>query len=188
VVVRPQRTPRLQQALLIPLVILAWLALILVVGWLLSHVTRALLILVLGTLIAFALTPLVNLFARWLPRWLAIGLAYLIGFLAVFGLLGVVIATVAMEISNLVTHLPDYLRQVQDQQPAVLAILRPFNVTKSQLNLFEAQAVSELQRQGTALANDALGVVQQVLGAIVDAVLVLIISIYLTASGPQLVR
>jgi hypothetical protein len=46
--IRFDGSPRLQRALLIPHVVLAWLALIVVLGWLLSHVTRALLILVLA--------------------------------------------------------------------------------------------------------------------------------------------
>src|SRR5581483_2452769 len=49
-------------------------------------------------------------------------------------------------------------------------------------------AVSGIQHQGTAVAHDAVSVLQQVLGAIVDAILVLILSIYLAASGPQLLQ
>ncbi len=183
---RPGRTPRLQQALLIPLVVLAWLALLIVLGWGLSHVARALLIVVVGTLIAFALTPLVNLLSRWLPRGLAIAASYLIGFIVIFGLLGLVIATVASEISNLVAHLPDYLRQAQSLQPTAVGLLQPFGISAAQLDQVEAQAVTGLQHQGTTVANDAISVLQQVLGAIVDAVLVLIVSVYLAASGPRL--
>jgi hypothetical protein len=80
--------PRLQRALLLPLVVLAWLALLVVVAWLLGHVTRALLIVILAALIAFALTPLVNLLARWMPRAIALALSYLVGLIVVFGLLG----------------------------------------------------------------------------------------------------
>ncbi|MHB8588497.1 MAG: AI-2E family transporter [Candidatus Dormibacteraceae bacterium] len=184
--VKPGRTPRLQQALLIPLVVLAWLALLIVLGWALSHVARALLIVVVGTLIAFALTPLVNVLARWLPRGLAIAASYLIGFIVIFGLLGLVIATVASEISNLVAHLPDYLREAQGLQPTAVGFLLPFGITAAQLDQVEAQAVTGLQHQGTTVANDAISVLQQVLGAIVDAVLVLIVSVYLAASGPRL--
>jgi predicted PurR-regulated permease PerM len=73
-------------------------------------------------------------------------------------------------------------------QPAVLGLLRPFGISANQFSQVEAQAVSGLQRQATTAATDAVGVVQQVLGAIVDGVLVLILSVYLAASGPRLVR
>jgi predicted PurR-regulated permease PerM len=74
-VIKFDGSPRLQRALLIPHLVLAWLALIVVVGWLLGHVTRALLILVLAALFAFALTPLINLPARWMPRAIAIAVS-----------------------------------------------------------------------------------------------------------------
>jgi predicted PurR-regulated permease PerM len=186
--IRFDGSPRLQRALLIPHLVLAWLVLIVVVGWLLSHVTRALLILVVAALIAFALTPLVNLLASWMPRAIAIAASYLVGFVVIFGLLGVVVATAATELSGLVGHLPAYQKQAEGIQPAVLGILRPFGISAGQLAQVQAQAVSEMQHQGTAVAADAVGVVQQVLGAIVDGVLVLILSVYLATSGPRLVR
>jgi len=98
--------PRLVRALLVPLVVLAWLAVLLVVGWLLSHVTHALLILVLSTVVAFALSPLVQLLERWLPRMLAIVIAYVIGFTLLLGLLSVVVVSAATETTTLVHNLP----------------------------------------------------------------------------------
>ena len=185
--IRFHGSPRLQRALLIPHVVLAWLALVVVVGWLISHVTRALLILVLAALIAFALTPLINLLARWMPRAIAIATSYLVGLVVIVALLSVVVVTAATELSSFVGHLPAYQRQAGGVQPAVLSLLRPFGISASQFTQVEAQTVSELQRQATTAATDAVGVVQQVLGAIVDGVLVLILSVYLAASGPRLV-
>ena len=49
------RQSPLLRALLLPLIILAWLAVVLLVLWLLSHVTRTVLILVLSSLVAFGL-------------------------------------------------------------------------------------------------------------------------------------
>jgi predicted PurR-regulated permease PerM len=186
--IKVEGNPRLQRALLIPLVVLAWLALAVVVVWLLSHVTRALLIVVLATLIAFAFTPLINLLARWMPRGIAIALSYLVGFLLIFGLLGVVVATAAAQLSGLVSNLPAYRDQLQDLQPALLGFLKPLGVTPSQVAQADAQAVTELQHLGSTAANGALGVVKQVLGAIVDGVLVLILSVYLAASGPRFIQ
>lgn len=183
----PRASPRLQRALLIPLVILAWLAVAVVAVWLLSHVTRALLILVLGTLIAFALTPLVNQLTRWLPRVAAIAISYVIGFVLVFGLLGVVIVTAAGEVAAFTGHIGQYLRWLQDLHPALLALLAPFGVSSQQLDRFEAEALLQLQNVGGSAAKETLGAVQAVVGAIIDAVLVLILSVYMTASGPRLI-
>ncbi|MBO0685654.1 MAG: AI-2E family transporter, partial [Candidatus Dormibacteraeota bacterium] len=180
--------PRLVRALLIPLVVLAWLAVLLVVGWLLSHVVRAVLLLVLAALIAFALTPLVNLLARWMPRLLAIAISYVIGFTVIFGVLTLIVVTAAGEVTNFVHHLPVYEHWAQNLQPEVLGLLSPFGVTAAQLRQFEMGAVSALESLGTTAANDALGIVTTVLNTVVDGFLVLILSVYVTASGPRLVR
>jgi predicted PurR-regulated permease PerM len=187
-VIVPPRESRAVQALLLPLTILAWLAVLLVAMWLLGHVTHAILVLVLATLIAFALAPIVSLLSRWMPRIAAIAIAYLVGFGLIFGLLGLVVVSATAQISSLVQHLPDYARRTQDLQPQVLDLLSRFGLTEQQLNEAEAGIVSNLQGVGTRAAADTLSVVTSVLGALVDAVLVLILSIYLTSSGPLLVR
>lgn len=184
--IRAQGNPRLQRALLIPLVVLAWLAVLMVAGWLLGHVTRALLIFVLAALIAFALTPLVNVLARWMPRAIALALSYLVGFIVVFGLLGVVVATAGAQLVSFAGQVPSELLQAQGLQSMVLGVLKPWGITAAQVAEVEAQAVSQLQHVGTTVANSALEVVQTVLGAIVDGVLILILSVYLAASGPRL--
>jgi predicted PurR-regulated permease PerM len=188
VLINTAAQPRLVRALLVPLVILAWLALLVVAGWLLSHVTRAILILVLSVLVAFALTPLVNLLSRWLPRLLAIALAYLIGFVVFMGILSIVVVTAGTEVTNFVRRLPAYAARVQDLQPQLLALLSPVGVTQAQLNEAAARAVAALESLGTTAANDAFGIVTAVFGAVVDGVLILILSVYVTASGPRLVR
>jgi len=84
-----------QRALYIPLIVLAWLAIILIGGWLLSHVVKTLLTLLLSGIVAFALTPLVSLLTRWLPRGLAIAVAYVLGFVALLGLIAFLAVTAA---------------------------------------------------------------------------------------------
>ena len=57
-----------QRALYLPLTILAWLAVLVIGGWLLTHVTKTILLLVLSGVLAFALTPLADLLSRRLPQ------------------------------------------------------------------------------------------------------------------------
>ena len=104
---------RLVRALVVPLIVLAWLAVLLGVAWLLAHVTHALLVLVLSTVVAFALTPVVSLLDRWLPRSLAIAIAYVFGFAVLMGLLSVVIGA----ISRIINH--------QRKPPARFGIFSP---------------------------------------------------------------
>lgn len=183
------RTPesRLVRAVLVPLVILSWLAVVLLVGWLLSHLTHTLLILILATVVAFALTPLVNLFARWLPRVLAIAVAYVIGFAFLVALMSVVVVSAAMEITNLAHNLPGYAHRAQSLQPQVLGLLSPLGITQDQLNQAQSRLISFLQGISTQVAADAVDFVRSVLNTIIDTVLILILSAYLVANGPRVV-
>ena len=178
---------RLVRALLVPLVVLAWLAVLLVGAWLLSHVTHAVLILVLSTVVAFALSPLVDLLQRWLPRVLAIAVAYVVGFAVLFGLLSVVVMTAATETNTLVHNLPLYAARAQALLPQAVGVLGRFGITPGDINQAQGRLIEYLQGIGTQAASDALDFVRSVLSAIVDAVLVLILSIYLVANGPRMV-
>src|ERR1700730_9650988 len=91
-----------QRALYIPLTILAWLALVIIGAWLLGHVVRTVLTLMLSGILAFALTPLVNFFERWVPRGFAIAIAYILGFSVILGLGALLVVTVANQVTNLV--------------------------------------------------------------------------------------
>jgi predicted PurR-regulated permease PerM len=179
---------RLVRALLIPLVVLAWLAVLVLVGWLLGHVAHAMLILVLSTVVAFALTPVVELLNRWMPRSLAIAIAYVFGFSLVIGLLSVVVMSAATEINNLVHNLPDYARRAQALEPQALGLLSRFGVNQAELSQAQERLIAYLQGIGSQAATDAFEFVKTVLNAIVDTFLVVILSVYLVANGPRMVR
>jgi predicted PurR-regulated permease PerM len=176
------------QALLVPLTVLAWLAVVLLGAWLLSHVARTVMILVLGALVAFALTPLVNLLQRWMPRLVATALAYVIGFGLVFGLLGYVAVTAAGQLGTLAHNLPAYAHRAQGLEPQILALLRPWGVTSSQLSGLEKQLLNFLESTSGQLARQSLGLITGVFGALFDGLLVLILSVYLVANAPRIRR
>jgi predicted PurR-regulated permease PerM len=173
-----------QRALFLPLTILAWLAVIIVTVWLLSHVVRALLILALGVIIAIALTPLVSLFSRWFPRGIAVALAYILGFAAILGLLALVINTAAGQVTTLVHNLPHYQQRLE---PELVRLLRPFGVTRSTIHQAEQQLVSYVRGIGISFVKGSISIAQQTILILLDIVLTLILSIYLTSSGPRLV-
>ena len=179
---------RLVRALLVPLIILAWLSVVLIAGWLLSHVLRALLILTLAVVISFAITPIVRLLSRRLPRALSIAAAYAAALVVVLAVLGLLVATAAAQIGQLVHNLPAYSKSAESLQPQLLRILAPFGMNETDLNSFRESAFGYLQGFGSRAAKDALEVVATFLNAVIDGVLVLMLSIYLTASGPRLVR
>ncbi len=190
------RTPRTagqlptswQRALYLPLIILAWLSIVLVGGWLLAHVAKALLTLLLSGIVAFALTPLVSLLGRWLPRSVAIAVAYVLGFALALGLIAFLVVTAATQVTSLVDNLPRYARQAQHLEPRLLPLLRPFGVTPGTLHSAQQQAIGSVRGVGTTAATESLGLVSGIVATLIDLVLILILSVYLTANGPTIAR
>ncbi len=177
-----------QRALYIPLIVLAWLAVLLVGGWMLSHIAKTVLTLLLSGIAAFALTPLVALLARVMPRGLSIAVAYILGFVVVLGLLAFLVVTAATQITALVGNLPRYARQAQQLEPQILPLLRPFGVTSATLHSAQQQAITALQGVGTTAAKESLALVSGVLTTLIDIILILILSVYLTANGPRIAQ
>ena len=175
-----------QRALFVPLTILAWMAVIVIVLWLLGHIVKTVLTLILSAVVAFALTPLVSFFARWMPRVLAIALAYLLGFAFVLGLLGLVIATAAAQVTTLVEHLPAYANDVQRMQPQIVRILSPFGVTNAKFQHAQDQLLKYLQSAGTQAADQSVTIITGIIGTLVDVVLILILRVYLTANSDKI--
>lgn len=177
-----------QRALYLPLIILAWLAIVLVGGWLLAHVAKAVLTLLLSGIVAFALTPLVSVFARVMPRGLAIAVAYLVGFIVIFGLGALLVITAATQVKALAGDLPTYAHQARSLEPRLLPLLRPLGITAAKLHATEQQAVVALQGIGATAAKESFGLVTTVLDTLISVVLILILSVYLTANGPKIAR
>jgi len=175
-----------QRALYFPLIVLAWLAVLLVAGWLLAHIARALLTLVLAAVLAYALTPLVARLARVMPRPLDIAVAYVLGFVVLFGLVAFIAATAATQITALVNHLPQYARQAQRAEPQYLPLLRPLGITAATLHSTQQQAITALRGVGTTAAKESLSLVSGIVSTLID--LILILSVYLTANGPTIAR
>ncbi len=174
------------RALVLPLIVLAWLALAVLGLWVLSHFTRTILLLVLATVLAFALAPLAKLFGRWMARPFAIGLAYIVGLSVVFGFGAYVIATAAAQVGALVANLPDYAQRAQSLQPQLEHMFVPFGIQPGWLASLEAQAVGEIQAFATAIARDLIPRLAEFFGTVVDLVLVIILSIYLCSNGARI--
>ena len=175
-----------QRALYLPLIILAWLAVVVIAGWLLTHVAKTVLVLVLSGIVAYALTPLVAILSRWLPRWLAIALAYVLGISILLGLGAILVDTAANQITNLVGHLPKYEQQLKRIEPRLVDTLKPFGLTQAKIDHAQQQAVAYLQGAGTGVASQSISIVSGVLNTLIDIILILILSVYLTANGPKI--
>jgi predicted PurR-regulated permease PerM len=176
------------RALVLPLIILAWLAVLLIVGWLLSHITRTILLVVLAVVLAFAFTPLANLFQRWMPRPLAIGLAYLVGLAAVIGFGAYIVGTTVNQVGALVNNLPEYAQQAQALVPRLELFVAPLGISTDTIAELQQQGLGELQSAGTTVARESVSRLAEVFGTFIDIVLVLILSIYLASNGARIAR
>jgi predicted PurR-regulated permease PerM len=174
------------RALILPLIIIAWLALAVLFIWVLGHFTRTLLVVVLAVVLAFAFTPLANFFHRWAPRPVAIALAYLVGLCVVFGFGAYVVATAAEQIGILIANLPTYSQQFQAMEPQLEALAAPLGVQPGWLTELNGQAIGEIQRIGGAVATDLIPRAVEFFGTVVDMIVVLILSVYLCLNGTRI--
>lgn len=174
------------RALLIPLIVGAWLGLLILAFWLVSHVTTAVLMLILAAIIAYALRPVVNLFSRWLPNSVAITAAYLVAFALILIFLGFIVVTAAEQVARLVVDAPGYVQKAEKLEPQVIALLHPLGVNSIRIEDVRNALIAAVQKTGGQVASGTFAALQAVGGALVDAILVLILSIYLTANGPSI--
>ncbi|HEY2704026.1 MAG TPA: AI-2E family transporter [Candidatus Dormibacteraeota bacterium] len=174
------------RALLVPLTILSWLALLIVTGWLLSHVTRALLLLILAGLLAFAASPIVNRLERFMPRVLAVSVTFVGGALLMAGFATVVVVAAADQVQQFVHNLPSYSDRIQSLQPRALNLLHHFGISSAQLNTFRENLVAYAQSIGSGVATGAVGLAASLANLIIEMVLILILSIYLTANSGRI--
>jgi predicted PurR-regulated permease PerM len=171
------------------LAVLAWIAVVYVVFLALGHVAAALLLLVMGALLAYVLTPLVGLLARWIPRWLAIVLVYL-ALLALFGTLGYfMVSTSVSQLQGLTTALPDLLAQPGPSNHSPIYIfLHDLGIPDETLITGRQDILTWLQGAAGSLAGQAVPIITGVAGTVLNIVLAVVVSIYLVADGPRLVR
>jgi predicted PurR-regulated permease PerM len=168
------------------LAILIWLAILLVSFWLLSHVITTLLLISLAAVLAYALTPAVKLLDRWLPRSLAVVLVYILA-LSVLSALGYFIfSTAVSQVTAFAQNLPDLLKPSTPSAPSGIAqLLRPLGVTDDQVNQARQQVINWAESSAGQIAGEALPIITGVAGAVVDLILVIVLSIYLVIDGPR---
>jgi predicted PurR-regulated permease PerM len=174
------------RALIVPLTILSWLAVLIVTVWLASHLTKTLITLVLASLIAFAANPLVHRLERWMPRGLAVTVTFAGGSLLLMGFLTAVVIAAVGQVQQLVHNLPSYSTRVQGLQPKALTLLNHFGVSAEQLNHVRENLISYVQTIGTRAASGAFDLAAGIVALIIEMVLILILGIYLTANSTRI--
>ncbi len=172
------------QLVLLPLALLAL--------WALARAVGALfLVLVIASLVALVLSPLVRLNSRFLPRGLAIALAYLTVILVV-ALIGIGLAApVATQLLHFEHNLPALTREANHD----LANIQSFfdrhgiklHIEKQGQSALSTLEKSLVKRSG-AIVSFSQGLLSQAVSVGIDLILILVLSIYFLVYGPEIGR
>jgi predicted PurR-regulated permease PerM len=168
--------------LLIPLAILAWAGVAILILWAAAHVIQTLLLLTFAALLAYALVPAVKLMERVLPRFLAILIVYLIVLGVLSALLYLVVSVAIVQVITLSDYVRFLLTPSQSGQLTPLEqVLRSFGISQSQIASARAQVVASIE----GFAGSVVPLLTGLVGAVLDVVLVAVLSIYLLADGAR---
>jgi predicted PurR-regulated permease PerM len=161
--------------------LLVWIAIAGVVFWLAGRVGQALLLLILGALIAHILAPLVRFFQRWLPRWLSIVLVYILILSFVCVLLFFIISAAIRELSLFIGWMKAYLSSGRGLIPQpILNYMSKLGISQEQLQRMGEQWFSQIQ----GILSSIFPLLSNTFVLFINTVLVIMLSIYFLLSGP----
>jgi len=172
----------------VTLTLFLWLVLAVAGLWVATALLRPLLIVALAALLAYAISPAVRLLSRVVPLPAAIVLVYL----ALVGLVGGVgylfVANATTELAALADQITRLLRPPSSGAPTPLVQqLEQFGLSQRQIQDLSQRAAGQLQSAAEHALPLLGGVVTGLLAALLDAVLVLVLSLYFLVAGPQIV-
>ncbi|GCE03661.1 AI-2E family transporter [Dictyobacter aurantiacus] len=155
---------------LIALTIVAWMIILIGIGFILSKILGALITLGISALIAYVIYPLVRLLERFIPRPLAILIVYLGVLLLLLLLIYFVVLTAIGQLAALVIS-------IQQSLPDLLQRLQPYINKLSNVNISPSQILSS----GEQVLNYVLSVVGNVF-PVVNSIFLLIINLIIVTS------
>lgn len=167
----------------VALTVVIWLAVIAFAFWAAAHVVHALLVLVIAGLLAYALMPPIDYISRWLPRPLAVVVVYLLVLAAVGAVGFAVVNTAIIELSGLAEHIRDLLTPNRAGIAPLVSELEHLGIPQEQITAFANQLASQIQTAAQGALPLLSAFVTFTLSAMLDTVLVVVLSIYLLADG-----
>ncbi|MGA2924543.1 MAG: AI-2E family transporter [Solirubrobacteraceae bacterium] len=180
--VAPVIVPRWIQLVLLPIGLLGL--------WALARASGpVLLILIIASLVALILNPVVRMLSRRIPRGLAILIVYL-GFFAGLGGIGVLLANpIGTQVSRFQKDIPNFVHQANHDLANLQRWLDRHGI-KVHVQKQGQTALQTLQKDVLKRSSDIVSFSQDLLGRIVtisfDFVLVLVLSVYLLLYGEQI--
>lgn len=167
----------------VPFAILGWIAVVAVVLWCASHIVRSLLLLVIAGLLAYALAPAVHLLRRFMPRFLAVLIVYVVVFVGLGLILYLITSTAVRQTIEFARAIPHYITPGTYGSPSPLEqTLSTFGITPVQIDAARQQIVSRIE----GAAGSVIPILRSIFNAVLDSILIAVISIYMMLDGGRI--
>ncbi|HVB25779.1 MAG TPA: AI-2E family transporter [Ktedonobacteraceae bacterium] len=171
--------------LIISLTVLVCLLILGIVLYALSLISGAVIILIVSALLAYIIYPVVHFLQRYLPRPLAITVAYLVIVSLLAAVLYVVITSLIQQSASLVQYVQFlFTPQGQKQIQPIITFLQNLGITQSQLEQFKGQVIAQLQGIITGL----LPLLTSTFSNIISFIVIITLSVYFIVDGGRVVR
>jgi len=170
---------------LIMLTVLAALAIVGIVFWFFGLIVHPIILLFLGTTLAYLLYPFAQLLHRHMPSWLAILLAYVIVFALIAFVLFYVTLPVLTQLTTLVQNIQTLFQNYQaGKYPQLTSTLASIGITPSVVQASQQQLVKNVE----GVFSQFLPLVGSAFVFFIDVTVVLMISAYLIVDGPRVIK
>jgi putative heme transporter len=168
--------------LIVALTIIAWIAIGCFLLFVASLVGSTLELMLIGGLIAYLIYPLVQVFRRAMPRFLAVTLVYVVLLIALSVLIYIVSVSFVQQLVLLVRQIMRVLSpEGQSQISPLLNFLQRIGISKDQFVGFGDQFASQLQ----GLVSGLLPAIGGLFNWIIIAVVIATLSVYFILDGPR---
>jgi predicted PurR-regulated permease PerM len=99
------------------------------------------------------------------------------------------VSTTINQLVSFALNIPNLLKPSTPGHPSPInRLLGPLGITDAQINAARQQILNWLESSAGQIVSSAVPIITSVATGIVDAIIVFILSIYLTADGPRLYR
>ena len=153
-------------------------------GWVfvqvIAYFETVLIIFVFAAITAFLLNYPVAWVSRFMPRWLAVVIVFLLTLL----ILSVLMATVGLTIVDQIQQLLEQAPQLAD---SAIALLRDLPFLQNKNITFDFEAIeAQLREQALSLVGTGLNTIQNLLLSLLDLVLIIVVAFFMLLDGKPL--
>jgi predicted PurR-regulated permease PerM len=152
----------------------------------LGLIVHAIVLLLLAMAVAFLVTPLVNLFDRYMPRVVAALLVYILVLAALGGLFYALVFSLIQQITYFSNNLPVYVQDLPATYSNFLKWLVAQGVPQSSIDKALATISDQANALVISLAGNLVSIILIITDVIVNVLLVTVLSFYLTVDGKRI--